>query len=69
MTKFSAARIKEQTKKIQKTIDKERRHYREENFTEISPQDVAKKMNAARRLYRPSGTPKPKVTRVRRSSP
>ena len=68
MIKFSAVRIKEQTKKIQKTIDKERRHYREENFTEISPQDVAKKMNTARRLYRPSGAPKPKVTRVRRSS-
>jgi hypothetical protein len=60
MAKFSAALIKEQTKKIQKTIDKERRHYREQNFTEVTPKDVAKKMNAASRLYRPSGSPKSK---------
>ena len=60
MAKFSAALIKEQIKKIQKTIDKERRHYREQNFTEVTPKDAAKKMNAASRLYRPSGSLKSK---------
>ena len=50
MAKFSAAKIKEQTKKIQETIQREKRHYREQNFTEVTSEDIARKL---RRLKSP----------------
>jgi len=56
MAKFTAAKIKEQTKKIQETIQREKRYYREQNFTEVTPGDFAKKLNSAIRLYSRSAT-------------
>jgi len=50
MAKFTAAKIKEQTKKIQETIQREKRHYREQNFTEVTSEDIARKL---RRLKSP----------------
>jgi hypothetical protein len=56
MAKFTVAKIKEQTKKIQETIQREKRYYREQNFTEVTPGDFAKKLNSAIRLYSRSAT-------------
>jgi hypothetical protein len=56
MAKFTAARINEQTKKIQETIEREKHYYREQNFTKVTPSEVAKKLNSANRLYRHSET-------------
>jgi hypothetical protein len=50
MAKFTAAQIKNQTKKIQETIEREKRQYGEQNFTETTPKEVAKKLNATSRL-------------------
>ena len=50
MAKFTAAKIKEQTKKIQETIQREKRHYQEQNFTEVTSEDIARKL---RRLKSP----------------
>jgi hypothetical protein len=44
MAKFTAAQIKNQTKKIQETIEREKRRYGEQNFTEVTPDDVARKL-------------------------
>jgi len=56
MAKFTAARINEQTKKIQETIEREKRYYRDQNFTKVTPREVAKKLNSASLLYRQSAT-------------
>ena len=46
MAKFTAAKIKEQIKKIQQAIDKEKSRYRDQNLkvTEVKPEDIARKL-------------------------
>jgi hypothetical protein len=44
MAKFSPAQIKEQTKKIQQAIEEERSRYRDQNFTEVKPEDIKRKL-------------------------
>jgi hypothetical protein len=41
MAKFTAAKIKEQIKKIQQAIDKEKSRYRDQNLkvTEVKPEE------------------------------
>lgn len=46
MPKLTAAQIKEQTKKIQEAIEKEKRRYRDQNFTEVKPEDIEKKLKS-----------------------
>jgi hypothetical protein len=44
MAKLTAAKIKEQTKKIQQAIEKEKSRYRDQNFTEVKPKDIERKL-------------------------
>lgn len=46
MAKFTAAKIKEQIKKIQQAIDKEKSRYRDQNLkvTEVKPEDIVRKL-------------------------
>jgi hypothetical protein len=46
MAKFTAAKIKEQIKKIQQAIDKEKSRYRDQNLkvTEVKPEDIERKL-------------------------
>jgi hypothetical protein len=44
MAKFTAAQIKEQTKKIQQAIEKEKSRYPDQNFTEVKPEDIERKL-------------------------
>jgi hypothetical protein len=48
MPKLTAAQIKEQTKKIQEAIEKEKRGHPDQNFTDIKPDDIQKKLRADR---------------------
>jgi len=44
MAKFTAAEIEDQTKKIQQAIEKEKGRYRDQNFTEVKPEDIQIKL-------------------------
>jgi hypothetical protein len=46
MAKFTAAKIKQQIKKIQQALEKEKSRYRDQNLTviEVKPKDIARKL-------------------------
>jgi hypothetical protein len=46
MAKFTAAKIKEQIKKIQQALEKEKSRYRDQNLTviEVKPKDIERKL-------------------------
>ncbi len=44
MPKFTAAQIKQQIKRIQEAIEKEKGRHRGQNFTEVKPEDIEKKL-------------------------
>jgi hypothetical protein len=46
MAKFTAAKIKEQIKRIQQAIEKEKSRYRDQNvnFIELTPEDIERKL-------------------------
>ena len=46
MAKFTAAKIKEQIKKIQQAIEKEKSRYRDQNLNvvEVKPEDIERKL-------------------------
>jgi hypothetical protein len=46
MAKFTAAKIKEQIKKIQQALEKEKSRYRDQNLTviEVKPEDIERKL-------------------------
>ncbi len=44
MPKFTDAQIKQQIKRIQEAIEKEKGRHRGQNFTEVKPEDIEKKL-------------------------
>src|SRR5262249_44869415 len=46
MAKFTAAKIKEQIKKIQQALEKQKSRYRDQNLTviEVKPKDIERKL-------------------------
>ena len=46
MAKFTKAKIKEQIKKIQQALEKEKSRYRDQNLTviEVKPEDIERKL-------------------------
>jgi hypothetical protein len=48
MAKLTPAKIKEQIKKIQEDIEKAKIRYRDRNFTEVTPEDLKRKLKRAK---------------------
>ncbi len=44
MPKLADAQIKQQIKRIQEAIEKEKGRHRDQNFTEVQPEDIKKKL-------------------------